>query len=142
MAVIKRSDRYSPIKKQAVFYQDLSSAFKIHPNTLDVVVDTNTDAVSTSIRNILLTMKGERFFNPYFGSNLKNYLFENFDGITKNGMRTAIEDAITNYEPRANIENIKMDYLYDDSAVQISITFTTINNTTPTTVDMLLHRVR
>lgn len=142
MAVIRRADRFSPIQKQPVFYQDLSSGFKVHPNTLDAVVDTNIDAIKNSIRNILLTSKGERIFNPNFGSTINQFLFENFDSITKSNIKAAVEDALSNFEPRANVLRVDVNYLIDDSAVQISVVFNTINNSTPTTVDMLLYRVR
>lgn len=142
MAVIKRSQHYSPIKTQAIQYSDFSTSFKIHPNKLDLVMENNTDAVSTSIKNLLLTNRGEKFFRPFLGSNINASLFENFDIVTKNSIQSAIESTINNYEPRATIQSIEVDYLIDDDAVQARITFTTINSTTPTILELLLDRIR
>ena len=142
MAIIKRFQRFSPIQSQPVRYADITTAFKIHPNKLDLILDENTEAVKSSIKNILLTNRGERFFNTFLGANLSSHLFENFDTTTKNSIRSAVTSSISNFEPRAKVESVDVDYLIDENAIQITITFTTINNTAPVVLEMFLNRAR
>jgi phage baseplate assembly protein W len=58
------------------------------------------DAIKANLLNLLLTGTGERFLNPFLGTGLRSYLFEN---ITEGLLRTAkadITNTINVYFPR------------------------------------------
>ena len=86
-------------------YKDLDFAFKQNPNTNDVGIKKNNDAVIQSCLNILRTNHGERPFDYNFGANLRAYLFENMTNITAANMGTSINNALENYEPRIKIKH-------------------------------------
>ena len=46
-----------------VIYSDIPISFTAHPITGNVKKSINRDAVKNSVRNIILTNHGERFFN-------------------------------------------------------------------------------
>lgn len=61
-------------------------------------------AVHQSIRNILGTRVGERLFNPEFGSNIEDLLFELITDEVAFMLLTEITRAITRWEPRVTID--------------------------------------
>jgi phage baseplate assembly protein W len=114
----------------------------VHPNKQDLVLHTNEDAVKRSIRNIILTDRGERMFNPLIGSNIRSLLFENFSPQTASLLRDFIKSAIENFEPRATVIDVYVQALPDESAYAATIVFSVINKTEPVTLELLLNRVR
>jgi phage baseplate assembly protein W len=135
---IKRSQR----QETAVIYQDLylNNLFSI--DTKDLVLIKNEDSIKQSIINIILTSQGERFFNPEFGSNVYNMLFENISPQTSTTLRKLILTAINNYEPRAEVQDIIVTPLEERNAYTVSILFNVINKSEPITLDLILNRVR
>lgn len=142
MAVIKRSQAITQTTRIEEIYADLPIDFKIHPNKLDLMVDINEDAVKESIRNILLTNRGERFFNPTFGSDINALLFENISPQTESSLREYIELAINNFEPRANLIDVIVSVVPDMNAYSATIVFSVINKSEPIVLDILLNRIR
>ena len=94
-------------------YKDADFTFKENPNTNDVAIKKNNEAVKQSVLNILRTNHGERPFNYFFGANLRSYLFENMtneeinekfvivspdEGGIKRTLKIAGVLGLTNYE--------------------------------------------
>ena len=142
MAVVSRAERYTPLQKEKVIYKDIFSNNLFNVDTKDIDTVSNEDAVKQSILNILLTSTGERFFNYSFGSDINRVLFENMTPQTTNLLKSIIQRAVENYEPRAKIRDLTVSPSYDDNAYNISIVFNIINKTTPINLDFLLNRVR
>ena len=71
-------------------YKDISMSFENNPLNDDLVSLSDTSAIARSLRNIVFTQPGEKFFNPDFGSRITESLFENVDEVS--GL--AIEDEI------------------------------------------------
>lgn len=92
--------------------------------------------------NILNTNWGERPFKPYFGANLRSYLFENMNNITAAAMSSAIRMAITNYEPRVKIINVNIRTKPEDNAVDITLTVQIISTTDIFDISTSLERLR
>ena len=88
-------------------YKDLNLNFTANPVTGDVATITDVNAVKRSVRNLLLTNHYDRPFHPEIGSNIPYLLFENFGPITGNQLARQIEEMITNFEPRANVESVE-----------------------------------
>ena len=74
-------------------------SFQVNPLTNDLIAIKNATAIARSLRNLVLTTPGERFFNENLGSQVNNLLFENVDDITAMSVRTEIINVIENYEP-------------------------------------------
>jgi phage baseplate assembly protein W len=123
-------------------YSDIDFTFTKKPVTGDVALSYDDQAVIRSIRNLLSTKHYERPFNPDLGSNLDALLFENISPITGAALETEIRTTIENYEPRALLQNVKVNAQPDQNAYSVSITFYVENATLPTTVTLLLERNR
>ena len=141
MALIKPIIR-KETELQAILYSDIKTNLDIHPNKKDITRDFNGEAVKRSIRNIILTIRGEKLMNPLFGSDINALLFENMTPATEEMMKEHITTAIQNHEPRANIIGITVSALYDLNSYGVSIVFSTINTQEPITVEFLINRVR
>lgn len=142
MAIIKRTRRNTQTARIEEVYSDFSTPFLVDPNKLDLVADVNEDAVKTSIKNILLTDRGERLFNPTFGSDIRSLLFENITPQTESSIREYIELSINNFEPRANIIDVVVSALPEANAYAVTIVFSVINRSEPIVLDILLNRIR
>lgn len=121
---------------------DLYTNFNKHPETGFLVRNLDANAVKTAIRNLLLTNKGERLFQPDIGSNIRKVLFEDISTTTSNMLKTYIEDAIKQHEPRVNVLDIIIAADDIQNAYRVSIIFEIINNTVPQTLNLTLYRVR
>ena len=142
MAVIRKSQSRTQTQLNTIVYSDIFTNMNIHPSKLDLVLHYNEDSVSRSIRNILLTSRGERLFDPGFGSDIKSILFENFSPQTETMLREYIKIAIQNYEPRANLMDVAVSALIDQNAYAVTIIFSVINRSEPVTLQFLLNRIR
>ena len=69
----------------------------------DLIATKNATAIARSVRNLVLTKQGERFFNPILGSQVNGLLFENIDGLTATDIEDQIRITIENFEPRVEI---------------------------------------
>jgi phage baseplate assembly protein W len=123
-------------------YQDLDLNFEAHPITGDVTKKKGDRAVIASIKNLILTNHYERPFNPAIGSNVRRMLFEPMDSQTTVLIREEIINTITNYEPRATLEEVIVSPNYDGNRYDITITFSILNRPEPVTVSLFLERIR
>ena len=83
-------------------------SFKVNPLTDDLIAIKNQTAIARSIRNLVLTSPGERFFNNEVGSRVNELLFENMDDLTASSVKSEIENTIENYEPRVKLLSTKV----------------------------------
>ena len=92
-----------PAQRTSKAFRDVSATFQVNPLNFDIVSLRNENAIARSVRNLILTIPGERPFNPVLGSNVYKLLFENFDSQTAFAIRTQIKNTINNFEPRVKI---------------------------------------
>jgi uncharacterized protein len=123
-------------------YSDIDFTFARRPAVNDVALSYDTQAVIRSIRNILLTKKYEKLFNPSFGTSLDALLFEPISAITTNALQQEITNAIRNYEPRVTLQNVVVSPNENKNLYTVTLTFYLENATQPTTVTVFLERNR
>jgi len=126
---------------QAIF-SDLDFNFTQHPVTEDVARKTNVAAVNQSLRNLLLTKNYERPFNSDLGSPLNALLFEPFSPMLRIMLIRTIEQTIENYEPRIQLDNVKVYLREESNNLEISIYYHIVNTTTIQQFDLILKRTR
>ena len=84
-------------------FKDISMSFETNPLNDDLVSLSDSSAIARSIRNIVFTSPGEKFFNPDFGSRISESLFENVDEVSALAIEDEIKSSIINFEPRVNL---------------------------------------
>jgi len=112
-----------PLERVSKEFKDLSMSFQINPLSYDIIAIKNETAISRSVRNLVTTFPGERFFNQNLGSRISKILFENVDEISASVIRDEIEDVITNYEPRVELIEVKVLPNYDNNEFNVSINY-------------------
>jgi len=142
MAIVVRKTKTTPQISKSLVYSDFYSNLDLELVKKDLLSYKNEDSVKRSIRNILLTDKGERFFNPTFGSDIRKMLFENFSPSTEQVVADLIKTAIGNHEPRANVIDVNVSGNPDQNSMYINIVFSVINKAEPVTLELILNRIR
>lgn len=123
-------------------YSDLDLDFIPHPTTGDVVRKTGNDAIKRSIRNLLLTNFYDRPFRSYLGSNAQKLLFDNASPLTAKFLKDAIKQTIENYEPRVKLNEINVNFDYDNNGYDVTLQYVILNKQEPVTASMFLERIR
>jgi len=123
-------------------YRDIDLDFARNPVTNDVNVVEDVIAVKRSVRNLVQTNFYERPFHPELGCGVRELLFEPFTPMTKVFLERKIEEVLTNYEPRVEIQNIAVDDDQDRNRLVVDIYFYVIGVPGPQVVQTFLQRVR
>ena len=142
MATINIADKYTTVEKKVELFSDFGVDLQAHPVKKDLIRYTNENAIKRSILNILLTNYHERFYQPYFGANLRQMLFEPATPDTLANIRNYIISAVKRFEPRVNIISVTLTLSQDEHQVYVNMTFSIINNSAPVTLNFILNRVR
>ena len=121
-----------PLERVSQGFKDISMSFESNPLTEDLIAIKNETAIARSIRNIVFTLPGEKFFDPDFGSDISGSLFENIDDITGGIIEDQIRQSINNYEPRVNLLSLKTNPNFDNNAFDVTITYEVVGADIPT----------
>lgn len=110
------------------FYSDFTDNMDIHPDLGDLFKITNANAVKRSLRNIVLTNKYERPFNPDFGCNIRAMLFENLASPDiQNMVIDVVTNAITKFEPRVANLKVTCQAYPNQNGLVINVSFSILN---------------
>jgi phage baseplate assembly protein W len=112
-----------PAERISKGFKDISAVFEVNPLNDDLIVLRNSNAIARSIRNIIFTARGDKPFNPFFGSRVSELLFDPMDQITTLAIKTEIEETIKNFEPRVDLKEVQVDPLYDDNEYGVVINY-------------------
>ena len=123
-------------------YKDADFTFKENPNTNDVAIKKNNEAVKQSVLNILRTNHGERPFNYFFGANLRSYLFENMTNVTAAQMATSVNNSLRNHEPRIEVLNTNIQARADENEVLITVTGRVLSSNEVLDISTTIERLR
>jgi phage baseplate assembly protein W len=105
----------SPLRKKRILYADFRKDLTVNPISNDIALQTNEEAIKESLKNLILTDRGERLFQPNIGSDVRASLFENATPITLKILEERVRDVINNFEPRVSLIDVDVISLYDDS---------------------------
>ena len=112
-----------PTERISKGFKDISMSFKISPVNNDLIAVKNETAIARSVRNLILTQPGERFFNQNLGSKVSRTLFENMDDLTATVLKDEIENTINNYEPRVDLIGVDVNPNYDNNEFNVTIRY-------------------
>lgn len=107
------------INSRNIVYKDIAFSFTPNPNTGDLGVKKDVNAIKQSILNILFTARGERPFMYDFGGNLRRYLFENFDSTIARSIAAELTSALKKYETRVEVLSVTVQEQPDKNALVV-----------------------
>jgi len=139
---LSRADAITQTLKKVDTYSDFTTNFIKHPISNELVVVKNEESVKQSFKNLILTNIFERFYNPFFGSNVERTLFENFGPWVVEDLNRYISVAAKQFENRIQILNTQITDNSEQNGISVSIVFSILNNPEPVSINLFLKRVR
>ena len=78
------------------------------------------DSYSSNLILLLLTQKGERYYESDYGTNLLKYVFEPNEEITSSQVEEEIKNVVSLYIPEVKVTSVTFNWLFDDNGKPIS----------------------
>ena len=120
-----------PLERVSQGFKDISMSFQANPLNNDLIGLKNENAIARSIKNIVFTVPGEKFFNENFGSDISEVLFENINDISASAIEDQITLSIENYEPRVDLIEVVAHPNYDNNQFDVVINYKIIGTDIP-----------
>tara|TARA_R100001082_G_scaffold106894_2_gene80230 strand:- start:8117 stop:8521 length:405 start_codon:yes stop_codon:yes gene_type:complete len=126
---------------------DFDIDFSKNEFTSDVSLKKEANSIRQSIRNLILTRKGERKFDRNFGVGLHDLLFENNDVLFLSILSRDIEEHMDAYEPRAFFDSIELnDDEIDSNTLSITLHYFIVSlteeNPQPDSLSISIQKIR
>ena len=112
-----------PVQRVSKQFKDISATFQINPLNRDLIQLKNANAIARSIRNLIMTVPGERPFNPVLGSQVTGLLFESLDKLTASTIKSEIINTIENFEPRVKLNEVIVKANAEDNQFDVQIQY-------------------
>ena len=112
-----------PVERVSKSFKDISATFQINPLNRDLIQLKNANAIARSVRNLILTVPGERPFNPILGSQVPNLIFETLDKLTASTIKSEIINTLENFEPRVKLNEVIVKANPDDNQFDVQIQY-------------------
>ena len=120
-----------PLERVSQGFKDISMSFENNPLTQDLIALKNENAIARSIKNIVFTSPGEKFFAPDFGSDVADSLFETMDDLTGSLIEDQIRESINEFEPRVKLMDVIALPGFDNNAFDVTIKYEVIGADVP-----------
>ena len=120
-----------PLERVSQGFKDISASFQTNPLNDDLIAIKNETAIARSIRNIVFTLPGEKFFDEDFGSDVSRLLFENMTDLTANTLKNQISESISNFEPRVRLIRVTTNPNFDNNEYNVTIQYQIIGIDVP-----------
>ena len=123
-------------------FRDIDLDFTRNAVTNDVNVVEDVIAVKRAVKNLIQTNFYERPFQPELGCGIRELLFENFTPMTKVFLENKITEVLLNFEPRIDLNSVRVDDDQDNNRLIVDIYFYVVGSPGPQTVTTFLQRLR
>ena len=120
-----------PLERVSPGFKDISMSFQVNPLNSDLIGLKNENAIARSVRNIVFTLPGEKFFDENFGSRISATLFENIDDISAGLINDEIRQSINRYEPRVELTDVEVSPDFDNNQFDVLIVYNIIGADVP-----------
>ncbi|MFA5207123.1 MAG: GPW/gp25 family protein [Candidatus Paceibacterota bacterium] len=92
----------------------------VSTNSYFLMSKVTKDAFSSDLLLLLLTQKGERYYEPDYGTDLLKYIFEPNDNLDANDVEQEIKRIVSAYIPALTINKVTFNWNTDDQGNTIS----------------------
>tara|TARA_B100000073_G_C23471135_1_gene467494 strand:- start:40 stop:441 length:402 start_codon:yes stop_codon:yes gene_type:complete len=132
-----------PVQRVNKPFIDISATFQSNPLNRDLIGLKNENAISRAIRNLILTVPGDRPFQPDLGSDVYESLFETLDQITASNIQQQIETTIIKYEPRVRLNDVRVSPNIPNNSFDVRINYTIVGiDAAPQQISFALEQTR
>ena len=112
-----------PLERISKGFKDISMTFQSNPLNRDLIGIKNETAIARSVKNLVLSSQGEKFFNSSFGTRVSKLLFENIDEMTASVIKDEITSTLSTYEPRIEVIDVTVKPNYDENEFAATIQY-------------------
>jgi uncharacterized protein len=84
-------------------FQDSKDGFFLNMNSID------SKAIRSDLMHLILTRKGERLYNPEFGTDLLRFIFEPNDTSTYSDIKLDIQTTVKRFIPNLSVDDITIE---------------------------------
>ena len=122
-------------------YTDIDLTFTNKSNG-EIFKKTDAASVKQAVRNLLMTNKGEKPFNPHYGGNLNDFLFSLSEDMDNIEIENAVALAIDAQEPRAAVRGVQVLLKEDYNSIHVLVQFQVVNTLEIAELNLELTRSR
>lgn len=122
-------------------YSDIDLSFAKKRNG-DIFTKTDVSAVKQAVKNLILTNRYEKPFNPFFGTNIRGLLFELASEFITYDIKEEIQRAVEVYEPRIRVIDVTSEFTDNSNLLDVRLTFQVINTGEIVTIETEISRLR
>lgn len=112
-----------PLERVSRGFKDISMSFQANPLSNDLIALKNENAIARSVRNIIFTVPGEKVFNPDFGTNITDSLFELLDETSATVIKDQITYSLETYEQRISLIDVIVVPDSDNNGYDVEISY-------------------
>ena len=109
-------------------YINIDFPFKDSPEGFLLNLNSETQtAIKADLMHLLLTRKGQRLYNPNFGTNLLNFIFEPNDDVTLANLKEEVSASIKKYIPNLQLNTLEVNHSTENdylATIKLSYTIT------------------
>jgi len=99
----------------------------VSTNTYFQMSRVSKDAFSSDLLLLLLTQRGERYYEPDYGTDLLKFIFEPNDNLTAADVEQQIKRTVSLYIPALTINKVSFNWNTDDNGQPIPETQLNVN---------------
>jgi hypothetical protein len=112
----------------------------LNPFTKDIYKVTNENSIKQAVKNLVLTVPGEKPFQPLVGSRVNELLFEPLDAFTADAIKEEVINTIKQYEPRVNLTKVEVTPIYANNKINIDIEYQIVGLPIVESISFVLQR--
>ena len=121
-------------------FKDLAMDFTRNLFTNDVNSVSNDNAIKQSVKNLVLTVPGEKFYQPNYGSRITALLFEPLDPFLVDAIQNEILNTLRNNEKRITVTKVQCAADYENNAIEVTVEYKIIGLPIVENVEFVLQR--
>jgi len=105
------------------------------------LTEQDNQAIKADLLHLILTRRGQRLYNPDFGTDLLRFIFEPNDALTEEGIKEEIKTVVKKFLPKLNLNEILIEPSPESEyAAVVSISYT-ITDDVFTSSDMIVVKI-
>ena len=91
-------------------YININYPFKDSPKGFFLDLNSgDQQAIKADLMHLILTRKGQRLYNPDFGTDLLKFIFEPEDGMTLNSVKEEVFSTVKKYMPQLKLDELTIE---------------------------------
>ena len=137
-----RADKFTIKTKIPVIYSDFTNDFALNPLSGALATVINEQSIIQSLKNLILTNKGEALYDINKGSKVRTQLFDLYDNTGSEAIKASIRETVRNYAPRVKLEDIDVIDDMNGNGITVNITCSCVNIPNQFNFNIILKRVR